>query len=228
LSHLRPHLRTAAFTLFEVMIVVAIVAIAAAMALPSLRSYRENQALRAGVRASLDLFTRAKTLARAEHRNHVVLFAVGPGTDVCGNPIVDAQGNPTPILVIDDGPPGGGNCCIDAGEYVESLDVQLPPAVTWGAAMAAAPAPMDLGGGPTWAALGSSFRTPAGLAARGVLFRPDGLPVTFSNACAVGTTGSGAGALYVTNGNRDYAVVLSPIGALSVERFDPALNAWEN
>jgi type II secretory pathway pseudopilin PulG len=210
------------------MIVVAIIGIIAATALPNLRVYRENQALRAAVRSGAGFFSEAHSLAMAEHRNHLVLFNVGAGTDVCGNPIVDAAGRPTPILVIDDGAPGTGNCCIDAGEYVDALTAPLPAIVTWGASLAGAPAPLDAGGGATWATLGSSFRTPAGAAARGVMFRPDGMPVSFSNACAVGATGTGAGAIYVTNGQRDYGVVLSPIGSVSVERWDVTQAAWEN
>jgi prepilin-type N-terminal cleavage/methylation domain-containing protein len=225
---LRPR-QLSGFTLVEAMIVVAIIAVAAALALPNLRTYRENQALRSGVRGALGLFTRAHSLAMSEGRNHIVLFNVGAGNDNCGNPIVDAQGRPTPLLVIDDGPPGAGNCCIDPGESVESLNLRLPPSVTWGAALAPAPAPLDSGGAATWSSTGSSFRMPTGLPARGVMFRPDGMAVTFSGNCGVvGTTGSGAGALYVTNGDRDYAVVLSPIGALSIERWDPARNAWGN
>jgi prepilin-type N-terminal cleavage/methylation domain-containing protein len=230
--HPRNRRRRTAFTLFEVMIVVAIIGIVAAAAIPGFRGYQRNQAMRAAVRSGLGLFSRAKSLALAENRNHVVLFNVGPGTDICGNPIVDVNGNPAPILVIDDGPPGTGNCCIDPGELVESLTLSpyltATASVTWGAALAGAPAPLDVGGATSWATTGSSFRTPAGLPARGVLFRTDGVPVTFSNACVLGTTGGGGGALYVTNNDRDYAIVLSPIGAASIERWDPASNTWGN
>ena len=220
--------RRAAFTLLEVMIVLAIIGVVAATAMPAWQRFQANQALRTAVRSAAGLLSEARSLALAERRNHLVLFNVGPGTDVCGNPIVDALGNPTPILVIDDGPPGTGNCCIDAGEYVDAMNVRLPVTATWGATFAAAPAPVDIGGGTAWNTLGSSFRTPAGGPARGVLFRADGLPVTFSNTCALGSTGSGGGALYVTNAERDYGIALSPIGAVSIERWERTAGVWGN
>lgn len=222
--------RNAAFTLLEMMIVVAIIAIMASAALPSFRQYRQNQALRAAVRTGATLFTRARTLAMAENRTHIVLFNVGPGTDNCGNPIVDpASGNPVPVLVIDDGPAGAGNCCIDAGEEADLMPAAPASSnVSWGVALAGVPAPLDPGGAATWNTVGSSFATPAGVAARGVMFRADGIPVTYTGACALGSTGSGGGAIYVTNGQRDYAVVLSPIGAVSVEAFEPTAAVWGN
>jgi hypothetical protein len=52
--------------------------------------------------------------------------------------------------------------------------------------------------------------------------------VAFNAACNIGTTGTGAGAIYVTNGDRDYSVVLNPLGTSTVERWDPAEARWEN
>jgi type II secretory pathway pseudopilin PulG len=211
------------------MIVVAIVGIVAAMALPGFQDYQRNQAMRTTVRDGLNLFTRAKSLALAENRNHIVLFNTA-GTDICGRPIADPNNNPVPVLVIDDGPPGTGNCCIDPGEHVEWL--RVPPiaggTLTWGVSFAGGRAPNDTGSGASWNTTGTSFTNPAGAATNGVLFRADGMPVTFSNACALGTTGGGGGALYVTNTQRDYALVLSPIGSSSVESWDVALGVWGN
>ena len=61
-----------------------------------------------------------------------------------------------------------------------------------------------------------------------MVFGPDGIPVAFNAACNVGTTGTGAGAVYFTNGDRDYAVILNPLGTSTVERWDPADARWEN
>jgi hypothetical protein len=63
-----------------------------------------------------------------------------------------------------------------------------------------------------------------------VLFRPDGIPVSFTfsgGTCGqIAGTGSGGGALYITNGERDYAVVLSPLGSARVHLW--AAGAWSS
>ncbi len=210
------------------MIVVAIIGIVAAAALPSWRAYQQNQQLRAGARMAANVLTFGRTQAIATSRNHIVLFGIGPMTDLCGNPLQDALGNPVPFVVIDDGPPGAGDCCItNAGEVVETLDPRTPN-VSWGATFATAPAPLDSGLAAGWKIFGSSFRTPAGVMARGVLFRPDGVPVSYTAACNLGATGSGGGALYVTNGERDYGIVLTPIGGVHVERWENSSAAWSS
>jgi hypothetical protein len=86
--------------------------------------------------------------------------------------------------------------------------------------------PQDAGGGDY--STGSSFTEPDGSDAAWIAFEPDGIPLAFNAACNLGTTGTGAGAVYLTNGNRNYAVVLNPLGTGNVERFDPADNQWEN
>jgi len=172
--------RRAGLTLLEIVTVVAIVGVFATMAIPSFTRYRENQELRAVVRAGSTFFTRARTLALAEGRSHIVLF--GPGTDICGNPITDAAGNPVALLVIDDGPPGTVNCCIDTNEKVEGSDPTPNTVVSWGVSLATVRAPRDPGAATAWATTGSSFSPPGGGNARGVLFRPDGIPVTYDNA----------------------------------------------
>jgi prepilin-type N-terminal cleavage/methylation domain-containing protein len=219
------HRHRAAFTLFEMMIVVAIIGIIAAAALPAFVQYQRNQAMRAVMRDAAGYFGHAKSLAMAENRPHIVFF--NTGNDNCTNPITDSSGNPVPILVIDD---GDGDCCIDAGERVDWL--RVPPLiqadVNWGVTAASSRAPGDVGAGPSWATTGTSFTRPSGTVAHGVLFRTDGVPVTYSPTCAAGTTGSGGGALYVTNTQRDYALVLSPLGAASIERWNPTTSAWGN
>ena len=49
-----------------------------------------------------------------------------------------------------------------------------------------------------------------------MLFRPEGTPLAFDTSCVTDTIGSGAGGVYLTNAERDVAVVLSPLGATRV------------
>jgi prepilin-type N-terminal cleavage/methylation domain-containing protein len=219
--------RRAGFTVIEVMVVVGIIAVFAALAIPSWRQYQANLQLRAAARTVANAYSYARSHALATGNRHVVVFAVDPGNpnDVCGNAIQDVQGNPVPVIVYED---LDDDCCFDAAELRQSE--RAVPGVSWGvtpAPPAGPPAsPQDVGGGDY--TTGSSFAEPDGSDAAWVAFEPDGIPLAFNAACNLGTTGTGAGAIYLTNGNRNYAVVLNPLGTGNVERFDPAENQWEN
>jgi prepilin-type N-terminal cleavage/methylation domain-containing protein len=216
----------AGFTLVEMMLVVAIVAIFAALAVPSWQRYQSNNQLRAAARSVSNAFSYARSRAVATGNRYVVAFAVDPGNpnDVCGNAIEDEKGNPVPFVVFEDGTPAAADCCYDPAEL--RLSERALPSVSWGVTIAPAPATADTGGGNYLT--GSSFAEPDGSDAAWVAFGPDGVPVAFNVACNVGTTGTGAGAVYLTNGDRDYSVVLSPLGTSTVDRYDPAEAQWEN
>ncbi len=81
------------FTIIELMIAVAIVGIVAAMALPGWRQFQTNQRLRDVTRAGANMVQTARSQAIATGNNHILYLAAGGGTDACGNPLVDAQGN---------------------------------------------------------------------------------------------------------------------------------------
>ena len=93
---------------------------------------------------------------------------------------------------------------------------------------AGGPSPSDPGGAPLSLGTGSTFADPPGNPASWVMFRPDGVPVAFTTACNIGGTGSGGGGVYVTNGSRDYGVVLSPLGGVKLMRFDRGGSTWVN
>ena len=216
-----PGSRRVGFTLIEIMVVVGIIAIFAALAAPSWRQYQANLRLRAAARTVSNAYSYARAHALATGNRHVVVFAVTPN-DVCGNAIEDVQGNPVPVLVYED---LDDNCCFDAGEL--RLSERAVAGVNWGVTPAGLPpSPQDVGGGDY--STGSSFAEPDGSDAAWISFGPDGIPLAFNAACNLGTTGTGAGAIYLTNGARNYAVILNPLGTGNVERFDPAQNQWEN
>jgi prepilin-type N-terminal cleavage/methylation domain-containing protein len=220
------------FTMLEVVVVAGIVGLIAAMAVPSWRATVANNRLREAAGDVADALAGARGRAIASGNRFVIYFNTGinAGQDVCGNDLVDALGNPVPILILNDGPPGGAdsNCCIDAGEEVRTLPAAV--GVEWGVDFAGAAAPGDADPAVNFAA-GSSFADPAGAPTEWVAFRPDGIPVGFADtggACAPGMTGTGGGAIYVNNNRRDIGVVLSPLGGVKVFLFERGGAVWSD
>jgi prepilin-type N-terminal cleavage/methylation domain-containing protein len=220
----------AGVTLIEIAVVMAIITVFTALAMPRWLQYQRDQQVRGAARAAANTLHWARSQALATGQNHIVYFNTG-GADLCGNALQDSTGAFTPILVANDG--AGGNCCFDeaAGERV--LYERPVPDVNWGLTFAldaggsAVAAPNDGGAGDPLT--GTSFTEFDGATqASAILFGPDGVPVAFDNACATGETGSGNGAVYLTNGNRDYAIVLSPLGTVKVYRWDRSNNVWVN
>jgi prepilin-type N-terminal cleavage/methylation domain-containing protein len=222
--------RFGGFTMIEVAVVVGILGIAAAMAVPSWRATQRNSRLRDASGDIADALQAARARAIGSGHTFVVYFDTGvnSGADICGNALTDLQGNPVPILILDDGPPGGpdANCCIDAGDPI--LTTPASANVEWGVDFAAVPVPSDSDPANTFA-LGSTFRDPNNAPTEWVAFGPDGIPVGFANnggPCELGTTGTGAGAIYVNNDQRDAAVVISPLGSVKVHGFERGQALW--
>lgn len=206
----------AGFSLVELLTVISLTAIVVALAVPSLSKSRSNQRLRDAAFSLAGALHHARSEAIRTGDVHAVFYQ----TDAQGVPLTDGGGDPVLALVLDDGRPGaaGQNCAIDLGETITTLPEQSD--IAPGLHGSPGAAPTDLGGGDI--GTGSSFREPGGNDASWVLFRPDGAPMAFDSSCNLGPLGSGAGAFYLTNGDRTAAVVLMPTGATRIHTHSGA------
>lgn len=218
----RARRRGAGFSLLEVMVAVAIIGVLVAVAGPQLEQFLANQRVKSAARSVADAFLLARAEAIRTGNAHIVFLEAAPAG---GPAATDPAGTPlgAPVLVLNDGPAGTWNCRIDAGEARTAVAAER--GVWWGFTRAGgAPAPGDDPAADPSA--GATFRDAAGNAVTWVLFRGDGIPLTFDAGCNLAPIGSGGGGVYVTNGNRDYAVVLSPLGAVRVHGFEVGADAW--
>ena len=213
-------MRQDGFTLIELMISLAVGVVVILLASVQFEDWREVEASRQASRAIEGAFAYARGEAIRTGNNHIVFF----DQDTAGNPLTDGSGNDVPILVLDDGRPGSANqnCAIDAGETIQP--VRFERGVAFGTTVATAPAPIDEGTGPY--ASGSSFLDTGSNPASWVLFRSDGQPRAIDAACNIGALGTGGGAIYVSNPQRDVAVVLTPLGAARAQSWNPGSATW--
>jgi len=214
-------------TLLEVAVVLAIVSALLGISYSSLSSWQQNERTSAFARSMADLYRLAATEAVRKESVQIVFLAAGGAGDPVGTALVDSGGRAVPVLLLDDGPLGspGQNCRIDAGE--ETTVLSATNGVSWGfAASAGAKAPGDSTAIGT--ATGSSFATPSGTASTWVAFMPDGRPLGFDAACGMGQLGSGNGAVYLTNGSRDFGIVLNPLGGIRIHLWNPGAGQWQS
>lgn len=213
--------RANGFTLIEMVIVVTIIAVIIAMVAVRFGRWQDAEAVKSASRDVEGAFSYARGEAVRTGNNHIIFFQ----TDIGGAPLVDANGATVPILILDDGRPGsaGQNCVIDPGEPVQG--VRLVRNVAFGATAATAKVPMDQGPNPF--AGGSTFADTGGAAANWVLFRPDGTPRAVDAACVLGPLGTGGGGIYLSNDERDAAVVLTPLGAARVFAWNEGAAQWK-
>lgn len=226
-----PHgTRTAGYTLTEIMITLAIVAVAIAIAIPSLNRATENSDLRETALSLDGAFQTAR--GEAMRTGDVQLFFVFQ--DAEGNPLFDPNGDQVPVLIVNDGAPGSANqnCKVDGGERTIAVSKEAMKKATDIGAPAGGQGGLiggllgDLGMGDATQG-GFSFADPAGNNVTYVMFRPEGMPIAFDANCNLGGPGSGAGTVYMNNGDRSYAVALSPMGTTKVLSFNNATGAWE-
>lgn len=209
-------------SLLEVMVVIGIAGVLLGLGVPRFQAWRANIQLQSAARTVTDALSLARAEAIRTGSNHVVFLAPPGATDPGGNPIQNAAGDPVPVMVLNDGDPGASNCVIDGGESRMTFPAESE--VSWGASSAGSQAPGDPGA--SLPGNGVSFRDPNGTATTWVLFRPDGIPVGFDTGCTLGGVGSGSGAVYLTNTDRDYAVSVTALGTAKVYAWDESQGAW--
>lgn len=213
----------AGFTLVELVVILALIGLVTALAASNLSHYAENQRAATSARAVADAFSLGRAEAIRTGSQVIVAFDIESGLDGISSDIVIAR----------DEAGGAADCEIDAGEIIEELP--LLAGVSWGTDPAlanGAPAPDDAGGSGNQAT-GSSFQDAGSPEADAswVMFSPDGMPHLFTEdgtaPCdEVGAVGEAGGAIYLTNGKRDYAVVLSALGIPRLHRWNPENGAW--
>lgn len=220
-----PAPRSDGFSLLEVMIVVGLVSVLAAVAVPSIIEWRTHYQAKQAARSIAGIFHKARAEAMRTGDQQVVFFG-NPGLTDPGGNAVEAGGSWVPVLSLDDGVPGTANCRIDPGET--SAFIRPVGDLSWGVSHATGPVASDSGGAPfnpasTWD--GGTFTKPNASKANWVLFRANGVPVAFegdgSGCGTIADTGSGGGGLYLTDGERDFGVVLTPLGGAR-------LHVWNN
>jgi type II secretory pathway pseudopilin PulG len=213
-------------TLLEVAVITVIIGALLGISFSSMQNWQANERASAAARSLGDLFRFASTEATRNESVQILFFAIAGNGDTVGNTLVDPAGNPVPVLLLDDGAVGSANqnCQIDAGEPIHVLAGNV--GVGWGFAVSAgAKAPGDATAIAT--TTGSSFATPTGAASTWVAFMPDGRPLGFDAACSMGQLGSGNGAVYITNGSRDYAIVLNPLGGIRIHAWNSGAGQWQ-
>jgi type II secretory pathway pseudopilin PulG len=223
--------RESGATLTELATVLAIMSVLIGIAVPNTIRWQRDQRLKGAAHDVADLLLLARSEAARTGNREVVIYGP-PGTqDPAGTPITGPNGA-VPFLVLDDGAVATANCQIDAGEAKKVIE----PAndVRWGVTLATTRAPGDTGVAPFSPpqTSGGTTASPANSPVPWLLFRPDGVPVRFQGALGscgtVGTTALGGAAFYLTNGTRDYAVVMSPMGGVRVHVWDPTAGAWKS
>jgi hypothetical protein len=188
----------------------------------NLGQWTRDQRARDTARAIADLLTVTRAEAVRSRRIHVVFF----GGDMAGTELTDSSGQPAAAISIVD---LDGDGAIDGNERVSHVAEAVDAFVRFGHAVATDRAMGDPGGSSGSAPVaGFTFDRPDGSAASWVAFLPDGTPRAYVDDTLPGTgaIGSGGGAVYVTSGSRDYAVVLSPLGAVQVQAWDPQQARW--
>ncbi len=225
------------FSLVEIGVVLAIAAVLMGIGVASFRNWAANQQAKDGAKQLSDVLFVARSEAIRTGVNHIVFF----NTDTAGAALLAANGvTPVAALLIAD---VDGDFAPSAGEHRATVPLIAGANIAWGRTNAPLLVPRN--GGATIGdpfsgtavensaqevASAGNFRHPtqAATVQSWVIFAPDGTPRAFHPAAAtpIASVGTGDGAIYLNNGDRDYAVVMSALGAVKTFGWDAAANAW--
>lgn len=220
--------RQQAFSILEIVFTLSIVSVLAAVGAWSLTSTLADTRARSAARSVADLLVLARGEAIRSGTPHLVFF----GLDTAGAALTGAGGQPAAGVAIRD---DNGDGLVDPDEIVAAIPLENSATLAWGSAMAAggptaAPDDNPAGGFPSSAAefLCCSFTQPDGASpARWVAFLPDGTPRAFTTLpFTAGGIASGNGSIYLTSGNRDYAVVVAALGGVRLHAWNEGGSAW--
>ena len=211
----------AGMTLIELGLVLVVISILAIATVPQIVQWATNQRAASAARDMANLLSVARAEAIRTRVNHAVFF----NTDPQGLPLLDEAGGQVAASVIRD---DNGNGRPDVGEVVSTVPMDPSQQLNWGVSLATTRAPgdpMGIDGLPPVAPW--TFTQNIAVLANWMLYQPDGTPRGFRILpFGVGAIGEGAGAVYISNGARDYAVVVAPLGGVRVHSWDIAANQW--
>jgi hypothetical protein len=173
-------------------------------------------------RAFAELLMRSRGEALGRGQTTIVFF----GQDIQGRALVGNDGQGVAALAIVD---LDGDGEIDPDERLGEVAYAPAGSLSWGhsdATLRARGDPRGDRGGPPAAAV--TFQKPDGSLASWVAFGPDGNPRAYVDSSLEGTgsVGTGGGAVYLTSGATDFAVVLSALGKVYVREWDAGDETW--
>lgn len=216
--------RNAGVTLIELMIVLAIAGALMGITTFNMRAWADNQRAKDAARAVADAFMLARGEALRTGQNHIVVFGQG---------LAPAD---TDVVIAADDRPSNSNCSFALGDIVHRKT--FGQGVNFGTTATLSnglPAPNDNGIAAGGVPGGTSFSTAAKnplISSMAIYFEPDGIPRIFTTdgftCTARGLPGEGGGGIYVTNGERDFAIVLMPLGTARVVSWNRGTGAWES
>ena len=219
--------RRGAFTLIEVAIVVGIIAALVITSAYLMRDWFANQHTKGVARSLADVMLLAREEAIRTGVNHLVFFSLD-----ASDTGLTASGRPVAALAVRD---DNGDGAPQSDEVVGVTPFDTSGSTSWGAAFALTtgsevPAPNDNPAASYPLANGfacCSFTQPGGTPARWIAFLPDGTPRSFSiGPFSVGEVTTGSGTVYISNGSRDFGVVIAPLGGVRVHSFRRGPDAW--
>jgi type IV fimbrial biogenesis protein FimT len=229
---------TRGFSLIEMVIVVSILGILLSMGVVSFNNWSKRQRVSNASAEMAQLLFVGRSEAIRKGVNHIAFF----DTDSSGNALLAGDGTTAlAALLIED---SNGNFSPDSGEQRMTVPLTIISGIVWGRSEATSLVPNANGSlvGDPFSGTGvensveevasaANFRHPTDASAvqSWVLLAPDGTPRAFdsSGATTMADVGTGDGAIYLNDGERDHAVVMSALGSLRSYRWDAGDGSWK-